>query len=286
MVLRRSSAQSARTAGLTSFAPLIAAPFRRCRRHRSVLDRTVLCRNWTVQYYAWNEEVGRHRWRATQMEGDTALPVGRTPRKRRDIVDAATTLFLRNGYQGTSVDQIAAAASVSKQTVYKQFGDKERLFRAIVDGVAENSRTIADELDAAFTRRAVSSVEDLEQMLAEVARDYLDAVLESRVLSLRRLIIAEADRFPDLARTYYNRAPARGIELIADQLGRFVDAGLLEVDDRRLAAGQFAYLALSIAQDRAMFCPDEQPDDAERDRLSRAAAGVFVAAYRSRSAQQ
>ncbi|WP_195909015.1 TetR/AcrR family transcriptional regulator [Microlunatus sp. Gsoil 973] len=220
------------------------------------------------------------------MEGDTALPVGRTPRKRRDIVDAATTLFLRNGYQGTSVDQIAAAASVSKQTVYKQFGDKERLFRAIVDGVAENSRTIADELDAAFTRRAVSSVEDLEQMLAEVARDYLDAVLESRVLSLRRLIIAEADRFPDLARTYYNRAPARGIELIADQLGRFVDAGLLEVDDRRLAAGQFAYLALSIAQDRAMFCPDEQPDDAERDRLSRAAAGVFVAAYRSRSAQQ
>src|SRR5437868_81719 len=53
---------------------------------------------------------------------------GRSARKRRAIMEAATTLFLRNGYQGTSMDDIAAAAAVSKQTVYKNFGDKGRLF--------------------------------------------------------------------------------------------------------------------------------------------------------------
>ena len=61
-----------------------------------------------------------------------------TARKRQAILEAATTLFLREGYLATSMDKIAAAASVSKQTVYKQFADKQSLFREIVTGtVAE-----------------------------------------------------------------------------------------------------------------------------------------------------
>src|SRR5580700_10175835 len=61
---------------------------------------------------------------------------GRSARKRRAIMDAATTLFLRNGYQGTSMDEIAALAAVSKQTVYKNFADKQQLFSHIVLGAA------------------------------------------------------------------------------------------------------------------------------------------------------
>src|SRR5579859_3742836 len=64
----------------------------------------------------------------------------RSTRKRRAILDAATTVFLSNGYLGTSMDEIAALARVSKQTVYKHFADKERLFseivRATVDEIA------------------------------------------------------------------------------------------------------------------------------------------------------
>ncbi|HEY6478067.1 MAG TPA: helix-turn-helix domain-containing protein, partial [Polyangia bacterium] len=55
---------------------------------------------------------------------------GRSARKRQAIMEAATTLFLRDGYRNTSMDQVAADAAVSKQTVYKQFADKEQLFRA------------------------------------------------------------------------------------------------------------------------------------------------------------
>ena len=61
-----------------------------------------------------------------------AVPERRSDRKRRAILEAATARFLRNGYAGTSMDEIAAAAAVSKQTVYKHFDDKERLFREIV----------------------------------------------------------------------------------------------------------------------------------------------------------
>jgi TetR/AcrR family transcriptional repressor of mexJK operon len=199
-----------------------------------------------------------------------------------DIIGAATALFLRNGYQGTSMDEVATRAGVSKQTVYKHFADKEELFRAIVAGVTGNSDRVVAELTAAFTGTEVRSPNDLVARLTSVARHYLDAVLRSQVLSLRRLVIAEADRFPDLARAYYDRAPSRGIDVIATALRTYVDGGLIAADDLRLAAAHFACLALSIAQDKAMFSPADQPSEAERDYLSREAARVFVAAYQVR----
>jgi TetR/AcrR family transcriptional repressor of mexJK operon len=209
-------------------------------------------------------------------------PLGRSARKRADIIDTATALFLRNGYAGTSMDEIAAGAEVSKQTVYKNFTDKEALFRAIVLGVAANSRGVVADLTTAFTAAEAHSPDELVALLTSVARHYLDAVLQSRVLSLRRLVIAEADRFPDLARAYYDQAPSRGIDAIATALRTYFDAGLLAAADPRLAAAHFAYLALAPAQDKAMFNPTEQPDDEERDYLSREAARVFVAAYQAR----
>src|SRR4051812_6942538 len=86
---------------------------------------TSFARNWTVQYSEWN-------WSVQYGAGVDDEPEGRTARKRRAIVEAATRAFLAGGYRGTSMDEIAAAAGVSKQTVYKQFVDKQRLFVEIV----------------------------------------------------------------------------------------------------------------------------------------------------------
>jgi TetR/AcrR family transcriptional repressor of mexJK operon len=107
-------------------------------------------------------------------------------------------------------------------------------------------------------------------------------VLRPNVLSLRRLIIAEAERFPDLARAYFEQAPSRGIDVIADALRAHERRGLLNLGDARLAAAQFAYLVLGIPQDRAQFCPLERPSPAERDRLATEAVRVFLAAYHQR----
>jgi TetR/AcrR family transcriptional repressor of mexJK operon len=204
---------------------------------------------------------------------------GRTTQKRQAILSAATTLFLRNGFRGTSMDEIASVAAVSKQTVYKQFTDKGALFREIVEGVTGNAETVVDILTTAFGDAPAASSDELEARLRAVARAYLDAVLRAQVLSLRRLIIAEAEQFPDLARRYYEQAPARGVDVILNCLRPYADSGLISADDLRLAAAHFAYLALSVAQDRALFIPTELPDPEERDRSAAAAANAFLATY-------
>jgi TetR/AcrR family transcriptional regulator, mexJK operon transcriptional repressor len=211
--------------------------------------------------------------------GGESLSDGRSARKRRAIMEAATALFLRDGYRNTSMDQVAADAAVSKQTVYKHFADKEQLFREIVLGVTGNSEAIITDLTSVLRSSEIDSVADLRTVLTDLARRYIDGVLRPNVLALRRLIIAEAERFPDLARTYFDQAPSRGIDIIADALRTYERRGLLELGDARLAAAQFAYLALGIPQDRAQFCPQERPSPAERDRLAAEAVRVFLAAY-------
>jgi TetR/AcrR family transcriptional regulator, mexJK operon transcriptional repressor len=200
---------------------------------------------------------------------------GRSARKRRAIMEAATTLFLRNGYQGTSMDDVAAAAAVSKQTVYKNFADKERLFGEIVLGVTGNAERFVN-----VVAEALRETEDPEKALRELARRYLASVLQPEVLQLRRLVIGEAGRFPDLARSYYRRAPERVLAALAESLQSLAERGLLSVDDPLLAAQHFAFLILSIPLDRAMFLRYEESfTEADLDRFADAGVRVFLAAY-------
>ena len=204
---------------------------------------------------------------------------GRTAQKRQAILTAATTLFLRNGFRATSMDEVASVAEVSKQTVYKQFTDKGALFREIVEGITDNSDAVVEIITAAFGDVPATTHDELEARLRTVARTYLDAVLHPRVLSLRRLIIAEAEQFPDLARRYYEQAPARAIDVLTECLRPYADAGLMRADDLRLAAAHFAYLTLGVAQDRLLFLPTELPDPTHRERLAAATARAFLVGY-------
>lgn len=210
---------------------------------------------------------------------------GRSARKRRAIMEAATTLFLRDGYRDTSMDQVAARAAVSKQTVYKQFADKEQLFRAIVLGVTGNSEAIITDMTSVLHGAEIASPAQLRDVLADLARRYIDGVLQPHVLALRRLIIAEAERFPDLARTYFEQAPARAIDVVASALRVYTERGLLAAGDPSRAAAHFAYLVLAIPLDRAQFCPGERPSGAERDELASEAVRIFLAAYAPRPRQ-
>src|ERR1700727_4022485 len=117
----------------------------------------------------------------------------RSDRKRRAILDAATERFLRNGYLGTSMDEIAADAAVSKQTVYKHFDDKERLFREIVAVTVDE---ISDPNYEAV--KALQESGDVGADLRELARGQLRRVMQPRLLQLRRLVIGETGRFPEL----------------------------------------------------------------------------------------
>ena len=199
--------------------------------------------------------------------------VGRSAQKREAILDAARTAFLRNGYLGTSMDEIAAEAGVSKQTVYRQFTDKEGLFTEIVLG------TIDQVGDPFFTGiETLDDSEDLEADLREIAGQ-LVGVVSPQLVQLRRLVIGEAGRFPELGRTYYERGPGRSAEGLASRFRRLAEKGLLQLDDADLAAQHFNWLVLSIPLNRAMFGVEEEFTAAELRRYADEAVRVFLAAY-------
>jgi AcrR family transcriptional regulator len=202
----------------------------------------------------------------------------RSARKRTAILQAATTVFLSNGYLGTSMDEIAALARVSKQTVYKHFADKERLFSEIVTATVDE---IADpNTDEVLHLRDTG---DLERDLRRFARRQLRAVMEPRLLQLRRLVIGEAARFPQLGRLFYDRGPGRTIDALATMFERLADRGRLDLDDPRLAAAHFNWLVMSIPLNQAMLLGKDQPATrAELNRYADAGVRAFLAAYGKR----
>jgi TetR/AcrR family transcriptional regulator, mexJK operon transcriptional repressor len=202
----------------------------------------------------------------------------RSTRKRRAIRDAAATVFLSNGYVGTSMDEIAALARVSKQTVYKHFADKERLFSEIVTATVDE---IADpNYDELLNLRDSG---DVERDLRGFARRQLRAVMEPRLLQLRRLVIGEAGRFPQLGRLFYERGPGRTIDALATMLERLASRGALELDDPRLAAAHFNWLVMSIPLNQAMLLGNDKPaTPAQLDHYADAGVRAFLAAYRKR----
>jgi TetR/AcrR family transcriptional repressor of mexJK operon len=202
---------------------------------------------------------------------------GAVARKRGTIVAAATRLFLDHGFVDTSTDQIAAAAAVSKQTVYNQFGDKEALFREVVLGVAATAEQFADLV--AETLDPAGDPDAVARALHALARQYVRAVADPQVLALRRMVIGEVHRFPELAATYHQRSPTHVLEVLAAAFARLTARGLLAADDPPQAADHFAHLVVGPLLDRGMFHQHLEADPSGD--ATRAARGVevFLAAY-------
>lgn len=199
----------------------------------------------------------------------------RITRSRALIAAAAARVFLERGYPGTSVDDIAAAAGVSKRTVYNVFDDKEQLFRAIIGDALDTAERFSSDLAA-----TAAEATDAATALTALARDLAASVLGGRVVPLRRLLIGEAARFPEFAVEYYERAPQRVMATVADALRAFDERGQLRIDDPELAAEHFAFLAIGASLDRALFLVDTDAasPDAAVERAERGAA-VFLRAY-------
>ena len=203
-------------------------------------------------------------------------PAERASRKRLQIRQAAVGAFLRNGYVGTSMDDVASAARVSKQTVYKHFGSKEELFVAILEA------TVGDVMDEVFERVGSSSErhDGLEEELRSMGRRLIALVMQPELLALRRLMTGEASRFPQLGEVWWRGGPARLAAGLTERLQQAVSDGELAIDDVRLAAEQLQWLILSIPLNRAMLCPGQAYTSGELHRYSDAGVATFLAAHR------
>lgn len=176
------------------------------------------------------------------------------------------------------MDQVAAMASVSKQTVYKHFGEKRELLFAIVTEALDSAAGAIGSQIA-----ALADSDDLEADLTALAGDYLRAVIQEPVVQLRRLVIGEANRLPELARLYYEHAPVRTLASLAAAFAALGERGALNVPEPALAAEHFAFLVVGRPIDQALF-DGARPvlTDVDVDSYARAGVRVFLAAYRSR----
>ncbi len=203
----------------------------------------------------------------------------RSGRKRRAIIEAATAAFLDHGYRGTSMDVIAAAAGVSKQTVYQHFGDKQRLFRELIAATVQSaSDPVYDEV------RRLADSGRLDKDLRDLARRLLTLVLQPTMMRLRRLVIAEARQFPDLGRVFYDLGPGRTITALTATFAELTRDGRLDAPDATLAATQFNWLIMSAPVNQAMLLGHDDPPTT-RQINSWADSGVrtFLAAYADHS---
>ncbi|QFZ19298.1 TetR/AcrR family transcriptional regulator [Saccharothrix syringae] len=202
------------------------------------------------------------------------MGMDRAERKRRTILGAAREVFLEHGYVGASMDQVAALAAVSKQTVYQHFTDKRGLFAAVITADVRAAEQRSDEL-----LDALAGTADPEADLRAVARGLVTVVTQPHLVRMRRVVIGEAERFPDLAALWYATGPERGYHRLAERFARLADRGLLRVPDPLAAARHFTWLVLSVPLNQAMFDPAARPTEEELLRVADDGVRVFLAAY-------
>lgn len=119
--------------------------------------------------------------------------------KTAAILDGARQEFLANGYAATSMDRVAAAAGVSKATVYSHFNDKSSLFASLIQQLAED-KFRATTFDPRDERTMTGNPRDVLTQLAKEVLD--DATCDPQFCEFMRLIIGESGRFPELSRPY------------------------------------------------------------------------------------
>ncbi len=209
---------------------------------------------------------------ASDVDGSEGL--GRTVLKRRAILQEAEALFLDRGFVGASVEEVAARAEVSKQTVYKQFESKAALFVAVVRGMTSQA---ADRVQVEMQDPETES--EVSGALMGHGERLLDTALAPKLLRLRRLVISEADRFPELGRALYEGGPGRAIADLAAALQRWSDRGLLRLDDSMIAATQFNWLVMGDPVNRAMFFGVVHLSASDQQRHLSGSVSVFLSAY-------
>lgn len=199
------------------------------------------------------------------------------PAKRAAILEAAERMFLEHGFEGVSMDQIAAAAGVSKLTVYSHFGDKDALFTAAARAWCEQ------QMPGSVFERAPHL--PVRERLEDIAGAYFAMICAPEAVAGHRLLCSPQMVGKQLARLFWEAGPQRVQDEFARFLERRIAAGDLEIDDVQRAAGQFFALVRGDLHSRLVFDCDDEPRAGCREQADahlEAVVGMFLRAYGAR----
>lgn len=202
---------------------------------------------------------------------DSAPEAIRRGRKYDQVLAGARTVFLRDGFEGASVDDIAREAGVSKATLYSYFPDKRLLFMAFAR--AECTRQAEEGAAAVDMNRPPAEV------LTDAAQRMVAFLLSDFGMRVFRICVAESDRFPALGHEFYHSGPEMVRRKLAHYLDLAVARGELAIDDVMLAADQFHALCKGGLLDRALFGIADSGAPGDIDRTVEGAVAMFLARY-------
>jgi AcrR family transcriptional regulator len=194
--------------------------------------------------------------------------------KRRQIVEGARSVFLARGFDAASMADIAKEAGVSKGTLYVYFTNKEQLFAEIVKLECATHAEGAFELDPRNP--------DVETALIRLGINFVGFLCTPEKAASLRVVIAIAERKPEIGKVFYETGPALGIERLRDYLEAQVKAGVLKIEDCKIAASQFLDSCQSMLFKPVLFNfgPPPAPDQVRR--VVTIAVRTFLAAYRAK----
>ncbi|MBV7395532.1 TetR/AcrR family transcriptional regulator [Mameliella sediminis] len=195
----------------------------------------------------------------------------RKGRKFNQVIDGAREIFMRDGFEGASVDEIAREAGVSKATLYSYFPDKRLLFIEVA------SAQCCRQADEALL--SMDMTRPPREVLCETGHKFLSFLYSEMGQRIFRICVAEADRFPELGQQFYQSGPAIMRKVMTDYLQAAQERGELRIEDSDLAADQFAELCKADLWSKAIFGIQSSFSDAEIARVVDGAVETFMARY-------
>ncbi len=198
------------------------------------------------------------------------LPNTAGQKRRRAMVEAAYSLFMEKGYASVSVDEIIRVSKGSKSSLYKFFGDKEGILKAVIESLADEFlREIHLEFPSAKTPR---------EALNRVGMVFADLALSDKAINQHRHAVSHAKAFPDLAKLWYESGPKRTMDGFADFLEKETAAGRLRIADPARAAWFFLGMIIFHDNMRRLVCLPRSKRS-ELTKMVSEAVEVFLAAY-------
>lgn len=208
---------------------------------------------------------------AEDVEAPTA---GHSDEKARQILDGARAVFLRDGFDGASMNDIAKVAGVSKGTLYVYFQSKEMLFEALV---RHDKRQQAERMCMWRSEDADSA--DVRATLTRVARSLLAMMSRPDHVAQVRMVMGVAPKFPQIGRAFYEAGPKYGHARLVAYFERQTAAGRLAITDTGQAAIDFTQLCVSDVYKQLMFCITETIEPAKIDATAEHAVDAFLKIY-------